>query len=42
MTKAGSGVLTLGYRHLDVDYETSDFVNDLYMTGPLLGFSWRF
>jgi len=35
-------VLTLGYRHLDVDYETSDFVNDLYMTGPLLGFSWRF
>ena len=34
--------LTLGYRHLDVDYETSEFVNDLYMTGPILGFSWRF
>jgi hypothetical protein len=34
--------LTLGYRHLDVDYESSEFVNDLYMTGPILGFSWRF
>ena len=32
----------LGYRHLDVDYESSEFVNDLYMTGPILGFSWRF
>ena len=35
-------VVTLGYRHLDVDYESSEFVNDLYMTGPILGFSWRF
>ena len=34
--------LTLGYRHLDVDYESSEFVNDLYMTGPILGFRWRF
>jgi hypothetical protein len=30
------------YRHLDVDYESGDFINDVYMTGPALGFELRF
>ena len=30
------------YRHLDVDYESDEFVNDFYMTGPALGFELRF
>lgn len=30
------------YRHLDVDYETSSFTNDVYMTGPALGVVIRF
>jgi hypothetical protein len=30
------------YRHLDVDYESEDFVNDVYLTGPALGFEIRF
>jgi len=31
-----------GYRHLDVDYESDGFVNDTYMSGPDLGFGFRF
>jgi hypothetical protein len=30
------------YRHLDVDYESDGFVNNLYMSGPALGFELRF
>ena len=30
------------YRHLDVDYESGSFVNDVYMTGPALGLEIRF
>jgi hypothetical protein len=30
------------YRHLDVDYETDTFVNDTHLTGPGVGFGFRF
>jgi hypothetical protein len=34
--------LTFGYRHLDFDYEDDDFSFDAYMTGPIVGASFRF
>jgi len=30
------------YRHLDVDYESDGFTDDVYMTGPALGLEIRF
>jgi hypothetical protein len=32
---------TVAYRHLDVDYETV-YVEDVYLTGPAMGFVFRF
>jgi len=34
--------ITGGYRHLDVDYESDEFVYDVYVTGPTLGLTARF
>lgn len=38
--------ITFGYRHLDIDYETGSGDNtfglDAYMTGPIIGASFRF
>ena len=33
---------TFGYRHLDFDYDKDNFGVDAYMTGPILGVSFRF
>ena len=33
---------TVGYRYLDVDYESGDFLYDVSQDGPVLGLSWRF
>ena len=30
------------YRHLDVDYESDDFLSDIYLTGPTLGLQIKF
>lgn len=30
------------YRHLDVDYESDDFISDIYLTGPTLGLEIKF
>ena len=32
--------LALGYRHLDIDYDESDFAFDGSMSGPLVGFAY--
>lgn len=34
--------LTAAYRHLDVDYDSDDFLFDTYLTGPALGVELRF
>ncbi|NIA31733.1 MAG: hypothetical protein GWP06_17715 [Actinobacteria bacterium] len=34
--------ITVGYRYLDVDYETDDFLYDVSQDGPIFGLSWRF
>jgi len=33
---------TIGYRYLDVDYESDGFLYDVAQHGPTLGLSWRF
>lgn len=33
---------TIGYRHLEVDYEDDEFVYDVEQSGPTLGFTWKF
>jgi hypothetical protein len=33
--------LVAGYRHLEVDYENGDFLFDVEMAGPMLGFTFR-
>ena len=46
----GGGGLDLGsccvalatYRHLDVDYQSDDFISDVYLTGPALGLEIKF
>ncbi len=30
------------YRHLDVDYQSDDFISDVYLTGPALGLEIKF
>ena len=30
------------YRHLDVDYQSDDFISDIYLTGPALGLEIKF
>jgi hypothetical protein len=30
------------YRHLDVNYQSDEFLNDVYLTGPALGLEIRF
>lgn len=32
---------TLGYRHLEIDYEESGFLYDVSQTGPIVGLSWK-
>jgi hypothetical protein len=34
--------LAAAYRHLDVEYESEEFVHDVYTTGPALGLQIRF
>jgi hypothetical protein len=34
--------LTAGYRHLDVNYDSDEFLYDTYLTGPALGIELRF
>jgi hypothetical protein len=31
-----------GYRHLSIDHESANLVFDVDLSGPLLGFSYRF
>jgi hypothetical protein len=35
-------VARAAYRHLDVDYESDDFISDIYLTGPTLGLEIKF
>jgi hypothetical protein len=36
------GTVGLEYRHLDVDYESAQLVNDIAMSGPAISFGFRF
>jgi hypothetical protein len=36
------GSLVLGYRYLKVDYDNDDFLFDMSLKGPMLGFTFRF
>ena len=36
------GSVQLGYRALDVDYDTSDFGYDMLLHGPFIAFTFRF
>lgn len=40
--KIGRGGLLLGYRHLDVELESSGVRTDLAMTGPVIGYAFVF
>ncbi|BHH82232.1 hypothetical protein [Desulforhopalus sp. 52FAK] len=33
---------TIGYRYLDIDYESNGFIYDVSQDGPTIGLSWRF
>jgi hypothetical protein len=34
--------LKLGYRYLKVDYDKDNFLMDIAMKGPIVGFSFKF
>ena len=34
-------MLTVGYRHQEVDYQDGDFLFDVEMSGPVIGLVWR-
>jgi hypothetical protein len=35
-------LLSVGYRHQEVDYENGDFLFDIEMSGPMIGLNFRF
>jgi hypothetical protein len=35
-------LVTLGYRHMSVDFEDGDFVYDVEISGPIIGAVFRF